>query len=176
MLQTYCKALWGATHRSGCLCPSWAWVSRSNQWLFSASCLLFLSLSLSLSRPQYTDCATEQSVYVSLAHIHHVCVFDSVRERERYTPFPLMLPPPLSPLPHDSSLERVCVCVHVHVCVSHSCPEARGFLQGGCHTAMSGSNKCIFIFSLLWIGRGHTCVMLASQGRAEEIRSFICKL
>lgn len=119
MLQTYCKALWGATHRSGCLCPSWAWVSRSNQWLFSASCLLFLSLSLSLSRPQYTDCATEQSVYVSLAHIHRVCVWQCKRERDTL-PF-LSCSLPLSPLcpmtPPWSVFVCGCMCMCMCVCV-----------------------------------------------------------
>lgn len=120
MLQTYCKALWGATHRSGCLCPSWAWVSRSNQWLFSASCLLFLSLSLSLSEQTSVYWLRNRAVSVceSCSHTPCVCVWQCKREREIHS---LSSHAPSPSLPFAPWLllgACLCVCACACVCVT----------------------------------------------------------
>lgn len=71
-----------------------------------------------------------------------VCVWE--RKSHWYTPFSSLAPSPCSPLPHDSSLESVCVfaCACYCLALGHE-----AFSEGctDCHTAMSGSDIYIFI-------------------------------
>ncbi len=148
MLHTYCEALRGATHMAGCQCSLWA----------SSGCSLSLVLCHSTSvscvpvcdwlRDWALECATPLT---SCMGGGKVCVWhrESEQEREKYTPFFFRAPSPSSPLAPWLLLGEflsayVCVCVCVILL-----PQGARLSPGGCtdcHTAMSGSDKYIFIF------------------------------